>query len=127
MTTEIIFVKNKKLLGDVIFLTAQCAYCIEKTFVLKAVYRCDSTSSLLKRYPVIQPFIPFKMDAHSGRLKADVYSDNFNNLLGKSYDNYTNKFPQTVPPSHHPYVLFVHIPFTLSSAIITGISACTSK
>lgn len=68
-----------------------------KTFVLKAMYRCDITSSLFKRYPSIQPFIPFKMDAHSGRLKADMYSHNFN-LLGKSYDNYTNKFPQTIPP-----------------------------
>lgn len=44
------------------------------------------------------------MDANSGRLKADMYSHNFN-LLGKSYDNYTNKFPHTTSPtplSHHP-------------------------
>lgn len=39
-----------------------------------------------------------------------MYSHNFNNLLGKSYDNYTNKFLQTTPPSHHPYVLLVHSP-----------------
>lgn len=51
-----------------------------------------------------------------------MYSHNFNNLLGKSYDNYTNKFLQTTPPSHHPYVLLVHIPVTLSSAIVTGTS-----
>lgn len=90
-----------------------------KTFVLKAMYRCDITSSLFKRYPSIQPFIPFKMDAHSGRLKADMYSHNFNNLLGKSYDNYTNKFPQTTPPfppplcsacpySLHPFLCYCH-------------------
>lgn len=30
-----------------------------------------------------------------------------------SYDNYP-KFPQTTPHQHHPYVLLVHIPFTLS-------------
>lgn len=46
-------------------------------------------------------------------------------LLGKSYDNYTNKFLQTTPLPTTPMFCLFHIPFTLSSAIITGISACT--